>query len=478
MVGRARARIALAAVAALAGSALAIPQPSRAASGAPTATVTIDAGQRGPAVNLGLSGFNWRLGGQVVAPLHPNVVRSFAGRLATIAAAPGVYKFAAADAEIDAVESTGATPMMVIIERPAWANQAGSRGYEDAIAAVVRHYNVDRVAAGHRPVWFESGNEPEFPPTSHGQLPWEFSADVGAQVRAVLRVERAAGIRVVYGGPGALFADPPMAAAFVTTARQAGRLPDFVSWHAYSNAPLLGPDGPEDPSQPAATFWQIDHGNNPVASPSTMGAGVDAVRSAVSAALLPGDPMPALAITEWNLSSGGLDHRHDTYEGAAHAMASLIEMQGHGLSTATFFSSVDRHCADAAHNPSGSDACGDWGAATISGQRKPVWFAFDLWNRMAGQTVAVAGSDPEHGFWALASVDGSTLRVLLVSFSTSMPTARVVRIAGLTPSSSSVGGTIRRLDPLHPDAAAEALPAGTQQIDLPANSAALVELPL
>jgi hypothetical protein len=440
-----------------------------------SATVTIDRAALGPAVNGDLGGFNWRTGGGVIAPLHPHVVRSFAVRLASISPRPDVYDFRAADAEVDAIEQTGATPMLVIIERPTWSSKAGSSGYQEAIAGVLRHFAVERPAGGHIQPWFESGNEPEFPPTSHGEMPWELQADVRAQVHALLEVEHWVGRRFVYGGPGALFADPAVAAAFVTVARKAGRLPDFVSWHAYSNAPLLGPDGPEDPTKPASLFWRVDHGSNPVASPTVLGEGVDVVGAAVAAGLRPGEAMPALIVTEWNLSSGGLDHRHDTYEGAAHALASLIEMQGHGLSAATFFTSVDRHCADPAHNPSGADACGDWGTATISGQRKPVWFAFDLWNRMAGRTVAVAGDDPASGFWALASGDGTTLRILLVSFSSSVRTQRRVTLDGLGPSTGD--GTIRRIDPSHPDGAPEALAAGQREIDLPANSAALVELP-
>nr|MBA2607500.1 hypothetical protein [Actinomycetota bacterium] len=292
-------------------------QPGRAQQ-APVTELRVS-GPRNSALKPNLVGFNWRAGGQAVAPLRPGLVRTFAVRLARISPLRGVLDFTAADAELDAIAATGATPVVVLIERPPWDPGAGSAGYESVVEAVVRHYIVDRPVVGHAPVWFESGNEPEFPPASHGQLPPELAADVAAQVRAIARVEAETGVAATYGGPAALFADPPVAAAFVAVARAAGRLPDFVSWHTYTNAPLLGPDGPEDRSSPAAVAaWQALHGINPAASPIILGTGIDVMRAAVTGALLPGEKAPSLLITEWNLSSGGFDKRHDTFVGAAH----------------------------------------------------------------------------------------------------------------------------------------------------------------
>ncbi|MBA3652742.1 MAG: hypothetical protein H0W70_00960, partial [Actinobacteria bacterium] len=449
---------------AVSGALVILASSAPAAAQAPAATISVHTDERGAAVNLGLVGFNWRTGGAAVAPLRPSVVRSFAVRLSRVAPAPGVFDFAAADAEVDAVERTGATPLLVLIERPPWANQAGSCGYEAAVTAVLTHYDVDRLRRGHRPVWIESGNEPEFPPAAHGQLPTELAADVGAQVRAVVAVERRRAVHVVYGGPAALFADPAVVAGFVTVARAAGRAPDFVSWHACSNAPLLGPDGPEDTSSPAAiAVWQADHGVNPAATPVLMGAGADVVRAAVRAVTPVGEALPSLAITEWNLSSGGLDRRHDSHVGAAHALGALVEMQRHAVDVSAFFASVDRHCTDVAHNPTRGEFCGDWGTASAGGVRKPVWFAFDLWNRLAGQVLPMTGDDPNGGFWAMASRSDSTVRVLLVAFSAAVPRDRTVQVA-LAGSVPTGEPTVRRLDASHPDGRPEALTTGLASI--------------
>jgi hypothetical protein len=475
-VGR---RCVVAAVAVLALLAF-ITAPARAAP--VTVDLQLDA-TAGPPIEPRLVGFNWRAGGQAVAPLHPGLVRSFAVRLARISPAPGVLDFSAGDAELDAVEATGAIPMIVLIERPPWDAGAGSAGYELVVEAVLRHYLVTRPAAGHRPVWVESGNEPEFPPTSHGQLPQELADDVAAQVRALVRVETGAGVHARYGGPGALFADPAIAALFVAAARNAGRVPDFVSWHAYPNAPLLGPDGPEDRSSPeAVAVWQALHGINPVASPTILGAGIDVMRAAVTAAMLPGEPTPELLITEWNTSSGGLDRRNDTPVGAAHTVGSLIEMHTRGLDGSTFFAAVDRHCSDPAVNPTGATFCGDWGTASASGVHKPVWHAFDLWQTMAGPTRSVAGADPNAGLWAIAADDArtSTTRVLAASFSVSQPVDRTLRIA-LPAAAVPRNARVRHIDTAHPSAAAERLaPLGagatSVDVDLPANSVVLLEL--
>ncbi|MGI8662934.1 MAG: hypothetical protein ACR2LQ_06950 [Acidimicrobiales bacterium] len=458
------------------------PATSVSAQQVPVVQLRVQEPARG-ALDPDLVGFNWRAGGEAVAPLRPGLVRSFAVRLARISPSPDVVDFTAADAELDAVEATGATPLAVLIERPPWDPGAGSPGYERVVEAVIRHYLVQRPAAGHLPVWFESGNEPEFPPTAHGQLPQDLAADVAAQVRALVRVESDTGLSATYGGPGALFADAVLAAMFVAAARGAGRVPDFVSWHTYSNAPMLGPDGPEDRSSPAAlAAWEALHGTNPAASPVVLGAGIDVMRATIEALMLPGERPPALIITEWNLSPGGFDHRNDTHVGAAHTVAALIEMQAHGLDGATFFAAVDRHCANPDVNPSGATFCGDWGTASAVGERKPVWHAFELWQAMTGPTRALDGADPAAGLWALATDDPatSTMRVLAASFSVSLPTDRRLRIE-VSSADGERSAQLRRIDAGHPDGAWEptqALAAGSRviEVDLPANSVVLVEV--
>src|SRR5437868_3171198 len=109
-MGRRCATVALAALALLT-----VARPARAA----PAIVDLQLGPAtGPPIDPHLVGFNWRAGGEAVAPLHPSIVRSFGVHLATVSPTPDVLDFAAADAELDAIDATGATPLVVLIERP------------------------------------------------------------------------------------------------------------------------------------------------------------------------------------------------------------------------------------------------------------------------------------------------------------------------------------------------------------------------
>lgn len=420
-------------------------------------TVTVRPATNAGAINGDLVGFNWRAGGAAIGPLRPRLVR-FDLRLTKLAPAPGVFDFSAADADFDAIEATGAQPLAIGIERPAWAKEAGSKGYEDTWRALVRHFNVDRVAAGHKPLWFESGNEPEFPPTSHGQLLTDLAADAAAQARAVRAVEAESGVKVTWGGPGSLIPDPVATLLFATGARIGGRLPDFISSHQYSNLPFLGPDAPEDTSSPAAiAVWQLLRGTNPLADPGILSFGVTVSRLG---AVLAGLPRAKLLLTEWNLSSGGLDGRNDTNAGAAHAAGALAALQDAGVDGAMFFAATDRHCRTPA-------PCGDWGTVTSGGARKPVWWTFAMWDELSRGHRIPAGDG------AVASREGNTVRVLVSTFGASpalaRPKAFVFRGAG-TPVA------IRRIDAEH-DGSTIA-PYGGGPLSLAPNSVVLLSFSL
>jgi hypothetical protein len=357
----------------------------------------------------------------------------------------------------------GAAPLIVLVGRPRWSPDAGSAGYEDAVRAAMERYE-----GGTPAPWFESGNEPEFPPTSHGQLLTDIPLDAAAQARAALAVEQQGG-HVRWGGPGALFADLVTLELFAASGAAAGRTPDFLSWHSYTNQPLLGPDGSEFSDPASAAAYEALKGSNPAASPVIIGLSTDLVKLIAKGFTAPdGDP-PDAVLTEWNLSSGGLDLRNDTHVGAAHTLASLIELQTHGADAATFFASVDRHCPQPADAP--DPTCGDWGTATADGVRKPVWWAFSWWHRIAGTVVPLTGSTPADGFWAVATKDDSTLRIVLASFSVAEPKSRTVRIDGVTGT-----GTVEHLQADGPAAPTSSPFDGV--VVLAANDAVLVEIPL
>jgi hypothetical protein len=441
------------------------PPSAHAAQEPPETVVTVDVRGAAGALVGDLQGFNWRIGGEAVADLHPSLIRVWSVDFSKITAEPGVYDWSLPDAQIASIRAMGATPLIVLVGRPSWSPDAGSAGYEEAVRAAMQRYAI----AGPAP-WFESGNEPEFPPTSHGQLLHDVPLDAAAQARAVLAVEQQGG-HLRWGGPGALFADLVTLELFAASGAAAGRTPDYLSWHSYTNQPLLGPDGSEFSDPASAAAYEALKGSNPAASPSIIGLSTDVVKVIASGFTAPDGAPPDAVLTEWNLSSGGLDLRNDTNVGAAHTLASLVELQTHGADASTFFASVDRHCPQPADAP--DPMCGDWGTASADGVRKPVWWAFSWWHRMAGTVVPVTGSTPEDGFWALATSDGSTLRVVLASFSAADPKARTVRIDGLDGTGS---GTIEHLQ------AGGSAPPTSSPFDgvvaLAPNDAVLVEIPL
>jgi hypothetical protein len=90
---------------------------------------------------------------------------------------------------------------------------------------------------------------------------------------------------------------------------------------------------------------------------------------------------------------------------------------------------------------------------------------------MAGTIVPLTGNAPEDGFWAFATRDDSTLRVLLTSFSVADPKARTVRIEG-----AGTTGTVEHLNADGPEPPTSSPFDGV--VALAPNDAVLVEIPL
>ena len=417
-----RAGLLLLATIALAASSAA---PARARA-AETTVLTLDPTDTTSSVNHDLGGFNRREGVEAVGALDPSLIRLWSVDFSKITDAPGRFDWTVPDAETDQIRAMGATPLIVLIGRPSWAPDAGSAGYEQAVVEAMRRYGVERRPPDSSPAWFESGNEPEFPPTSHGQLVHDVPLDAAAQARAVQAVE-GDGAEVVWGGPGALFADFVTIESFAVAGAGAGRTPDYLSWHTYTNQPLLGPDGAEFDDPASAAAYEVAKGTNPLATPRIIGISADLVALMAAPFTAPDGEPPDAVLTEWHLSSGGLDLRHDTAEGAAHTVGGLIELQASGAGAATFFASVDRHCDQPADAP--DPMCGDWGTASADGVRKPVWWAFDWWRRLDGEVIGLDGAAPEDGLWAVAARHDDTIGVLVSSFSVADPTDRRVELA-------------------------------------------------
>ena len=443
--------------------------------------ITVHADRPGAAVNEDLIGFDYHAGGQplsAVAPLHPHFVRIDAA-LEQVSPSPGVLRLAPLLSRLAEIRSNGAEPLVILDYMPAWLAQPAPG--TDPTRAPPRDLGAWRelikrvvaaLATAPAPArWFEAWNEPDLPTYWTG-TPAAWLDTAAASAHGVADAAAATRQRLSFGGPASFYPDASQIAGFVRRLRSENVPPAFVSWHYYANYPCLGPDAPENPMDPSSVALQRSLGCvNPSASPSIYSTGIATVRAAVASAS-DGAAAPPLILDEWNLSAGGLDARMTSNVGAAFDAATLTTFQGDGLSAAAFYQAVDT-----------DPRPGGWGTVALDGIRRPAWFALRMWRDLSPLTLAVDGSDPSSGFWALASRDraGTRLTTLLSSFSASSPADRAVTltVVGLPRAGSNLHATVQRIDAAHDGAGApETLPMAGSRLSLmlPAQAVALVTL--
>ena len=437
---------------------------------AATTTVTVDVASPVGRIQRSLGGLNWSPGrGDTVADLRPPLMRLDA-YLDKASPTPDVLDLSEVHRHLADVRAIGAEPLVILSYMPPWLGEpraygrdptriapADMQAWEDLVYRAVRE-----LATADAPAYrFEAWNEPDVP-VFWQDLPTAWVDTVERTARAVARVERDTGLDLQFGGPATAMPDPVYLAAFLERFRDPTLPLDFVSWHYYGNYPFLGPDGREPivPSELDPAFLVVGR-QNPVASPSSYGEQIDLMRQWTAAALAGSErPMPALVLDEWNLSAAGWDKRHDTNEGAAFAAATLIEMQDADLDAAAYFRAADVH-----------GVAGEHGLVTMDGTRKPAWWTFDLWRRLAWQQVAVSGAQPADGLWAVASRRKGAATVLLASFSASRPTDRTIDVD--VTAADYRKAVVRRLDG---SASRASVVDGRVTVDLPAQSAVFIEL--
>jgi hypothetical protein len=470
---RRAAVVAVAAVVAM----LAVP----AARGAGSVTaVTVDAARPQGPINRDLVGAGWVPGaGPAIAPLQPRFVRIDAS-LQDVSPDRDSFRIQPLLDQVAAIRGIGGEPLVILSYMPAWLGGPNAYGRDattvapadpDAWQALVHRTVLALATARAGASWFEAWNEPDIP-IFWQDSPTAWVDTMTRSARAVRDVQRETGVLLHFGGAATAVPDPVYLGAFLAPFRDDASLPlDFVSWHYYGNYPFLGPDGPE-PLVPAplTAAWPAVGRRNPIADPATFGGQVPLVRQWTAAYLAgSGRAMPLLVLDEWNVSAGGFDTRNDTHEGAAFDAAVLEELQAAGLDASAFFHAADSYGG----HP------GDFGLVTSSGQPKPAWWTFWLWQRLEPQRVVVTPSRGD-GVWATASLGRRSLTLLLASFSASRPADHHVDVA-LANMPWRVGRvTVRRLDPAHASASIAEPTAidgnGHVRIRLPAQSVAFVQV--
>ena len=447
-----------------------------------TTTVTVDAGAPVGELNRRLVGFGWHDGAvplTSIAPLHPDLVRIDAS-LETVSTGPSAaLRLDDLLARVAEVRGAGGEPLVILSYLPAWMATANTGPRDPTrvrpadLSAWERlvHDVVLALATAPAPAMrFEAWNEPDVPLFwQDSPLAWVDLAE--ASGRAVAAVEQETGLDLAFGGPATAVPDPAYLVPFLERFRDPTLPLDFVSWHYYGNYPFFGPDGAEfpltEPIQP------IVGRQNPIASPSAYPPQVDFVRALTEGALAgSGRPLPELVIDEWNLSAAGFDRRHDTAAGAAFAAGVLSELQHAGLDAAAFFRATDT-----------SGVPGEHGAVRVDGTPKPVWWAFDLWQRLADSVVASQLDGPPGDLFAVATAAPHRVVVLLSSFSgdASRTDAQRVTLHLMGLQTQPVSATVRRIDDRHPTAAGSepvAVDGRSVAIEVPRPGVALVEIRL
>jgi hypothetical protein len=453
--------------------------------------VFVDSSRTVGTINRNLVGVDWKLGtGAGVDELQPNLARADIA-FQDSANADGTFDWSFADAWVAEAQAAGAEPMLILNYMPRWLARtfpgdprdrtrlppSDAARWEAIVQAGVERY----AAQGVR--WFEVWNEPDWAGFWQDS-PTAFLDTAKHTALAFRRVaERHPELGLRFGGPACLFPDPVCVASWLTMMRSIDMRPDFVSWHYYGNYPFVGPDGRE-PSLPEPAWLVLGH-NNPVGGVYAFPIGIELMRTVTTAAFAGTDwAAPEFILDEWNVSAGGFDRRHDSHEGAAFDAGVLSEFQRSRLDRAAFFISSDAYLASPDVNPSGAEFAGDWGLVSWKGSRKPAWWTFWLWQRMAVEEVATRGSSSQDGFWVVASRDPATGRatVLLSSYLATGAHAHdvTVEIAGLPTGALAV--EVRKIDEDHVSAGAPAEtftvagPIATIGMRLPASGVAFIEI--
>lgn len=433
-------------------------------------------------LNRDLVGFGWHHGGPPlasVADLAPQLVRIDASLEHVSSGSGAPLTLQPLLDRVAEVRAIGGEPLVILSYLPAWMGQPVAYGRDptrvrpadlDAWEDLVHEVVLALATAPAPALQFEAWNEPDVP-IFWQDTPTAWVDTVERSARAVAAVERTTGLDLAFGGPAMAVPDPVYLLPFLARFRDPALPLDFVSWHYYGNYPFFGPDGAEfavtGPIQPVVGQ------RNPIASPAAYGYQVDFVRRLTEAGLAgSGRAMPRLVLDEWNLSAAGYDVRHDTADGAAFAAGVLTEMQRAGLDSAAFFRATDTQGVPGEH-----------GAVRLDGTRKPVWWAFDLWQRQAGSVVATSGAESAvSDLRVQATVEGDRVVVLLSSFrGTGEAPARSVRLELPADGPPIAVATVRRIDDQHADATAVeplAVAGRSVTVVLPTPGVALVELTL
>jgi xylan 1,4-beta-xylosidase len=258
------------------------------------------------------------------------------------------------------------------------------QGWQDLIAAFIRHieerYGKDEVRTWYFEVW----NEPNLSGFWEGGDQKAYFELYDLTAKTIKAIDPA--LRV--GGPST--AGAAWVPEFLAHVKQSGAAVDFVTTHTYGvDGGFLDEEGKSDTKLSP--------------SPDAITGDVRRVREQISASAFPKLP---LYFTEWSTSYTPRDSVHDSYISGAYILSKLKACEGlmQGMSYWTYTDLFEEP------GPPTAPFQGGFGLLNPEGIRKPAFFAYKYLHALQGDTIAA--NDPQ----SMIATDGGNVAAVVWDF--------------------------------------------------------------
>ncbi len=323
------------------------------------------------------------------------------------------YDWKRLDAVISEILKTDVRPFLCLsymplaLSRDSRPNQAPTKLDEWRILCreLVRHMKDRFNLTG---LYYEVWNEPDLKEFWRGSQGDYFDL-YRASVEALKSIDPSAKV----GGPAVSSPATGWLSPFLEFVKSQKLQLDFVSWHLYSQDPVI-----------YSLFIQN-------------------VKKILAELGFPGNI--EMMLTEWN-SSGHLDPANDAFYNAGHTVAVLAALHQGNISKAFFFMPKDYVNSQRLY--------GGWGLITHDGRPKPSYNCIDAYSRMRdGEQIKVTSTD--NSVSALGVIKGTTLRLLLWNYSDKQAFGepreiqRILKLDGTLFSSGAMSQDIYLIDSQH-----------------------------
>lgn len=286
-----------------------------------------------------------------------------------------IYNWTEIDRIVDTIFTTGAEPLISLSYMPVELGKQGVYGppsnyetWENLVHETVYHFNIER---GLNIQYWEVWNEPNLPKFWNGTLDeylklYRATAEGALRADSSIKIGGASTASKQFTWSSSQITENNWVSALVDYVEEHDLPLDFLSWHLYDK------------------------------EPENYRSNIERHQSWVKNI----DPRPALFLTEWNWQ-GRTDPAHDNGETISYTAAVLATLIDTPLDQAYFFEPID----------GALEFEGFWGLLRAGSTPKPIFYAFQLLNRLNGQYFAVDSNHPQVGAIATQNNDKITIAV-------------------------------------------------------------------